>query len=175
MRAAARKERKDASAAEKAAARALLMQSFHPDGLPPLEGAARTEPLGHREMLVLKQRVAAGAADCVAALAAELGRCEGTIRKGLKRAREPETPPSAEEQRRKKGGRPRTLSPEMNTCLRAAFTKDPTGGPAMAAKKLHAEHGVRPSRWTIAREMARRHKPGDKRVRKRGTERYAHC
>jgi hypothetical protein len=171
--AAARKERKAAKRAEKAAARALLVQRFHPGGLPAFQRGGRTEQLSGRELQILKSRVAAPTPPCVAALAAELGRCDNTIRKGLKRAREPEMPPDEAERRRKRGGRPRTLTPENNAELRAAVKKDPVGGPPEAAKQLFAKRGVRASRWTIGRELVRRYKPGEKRVRKRGTERYA--
>lgn len=173
MSAAARTARRASAAAEKAAARALLVQRYHPDGLPVFKRGGRTEPLSKRELQILKLRSAAPTPPSVPALAAQLGRAESTVKKGLKRALEPETPPDEAERRRSRGGRPRTLTPEDNAELRAALRKDPLGGPSEAAKVLFTKRGVRASRWTIRRELHRLYKPGDKPVRKRGTERYA--
>ena len=119
------------------------------------------------------RRAAAPTPPCVAELAAELGRAESTIYKGLRLVRESAASPDVTAQPRKRAGRPRTLSPEENAVLRAAFRKDPVGGPGEAAKVLFAKCGVRASRSTICREMARRYQPGDAAIRKRGTDRYA--
>ena len=173
IQAAARKERAAQSAAEKSAAQALLSQRYHPAGLPRFQRGGRTEALSQREIQVLGVRAAGAAPLCVPELAAELGRSETCIRKGLKRVREPETPPCAAELKRRRGGRPRTLTPEDNAVLRNAYRNDPRGGRKAAAAKLHAETGKRPSRWTIARELHRGYRPGDKAVRKRGVHRYA--
>ena len=173
VQAAARREHAAQAAAEKAAAQALLSQRYHPDGLPKFQRGGRTEALSQREVQVLEMRAAGSAPLSVPTLAAELGRSETCIRKGLKRVREPETPPSAAEVKRRRGGRPRTLTPEDNAVLRAAFRKDPRGGGKEAANKLHAETGKRPSRWTVARELRRGYRPGEKAVRKRGIHRYA--
>jgi transposase len=150
-----------------------LVQKYHPGGLPAFQGSARTTPLSDRELLTLKMRAEASTPPSIAELAAELGRCPTTIKKGLKRALEPLTPLGAAEKRRRRGGRKRLLTPEQNAFLRATIKKDPIGGPAEAAKALFRVHGVRASRWTIARELHRLYQPGDKPVRKRGTERYA--
>ena len=153
----AKKARKAAKAAEKAAARALLVQRFHPEGLPVFSGKARTQPLTERELALLKLRAAAPTPPCITELAAELGRCEATIKRGLKRVLEPETPRTEAEERHRKGGRPRTLTQEESATLRAAFEKDPLGGPAEAAKVLFEVCGKRPSPWTIRRELRRTH------------------
>ena len=173
IQAAARKERAAQSAAEKAAAQALLSQRYHPAGLPKFQRGGRTEALSQREFQVLSLRAAAAAPLRVPELAAELGRSETCIRQGLKRVREPETPPSAAELKRRRGGRPRTLTPEENTTLRNAHRADPRGGVREAANALHEKTGKRPSRWTIARELRRGYRPGEKAVRKRGLNRYA--
>ena len=102
--AAARKARKATAVAEKAAARALLVQRYHPLGLPTFEDGARSVPLNQRELQVLKLRVSQalpGKPLCVAELAAELFRSESTIRKGLKLVLDPPPPLTAEEARRK--------------------------------------------------------------------------
>jgi hypothetical protein len=165
--------RKAATVLLKAAERERLVQKYHPGGLPAFQGSARTTPLSDRELLTLKMRAEASTPPSIAELAAELGRCPTTIKKGLKRALEPLTPLGAAEKRRRRGGRKRLLTPEQNAFLRATIKKDPIGGPAEAAKALFRVHGVRASRWTIARELHRLYQPGDKPVRKRGTERYA--
>ncbi len=150
------------------------MQRYHPHGLPQFRRGGRTEPLSERELQFLKMSTSLPTPPSVAELAAELGRCEDTVRKGLKRALEPETPPDEAEQRRRRGGRPRLLTPEMNATLRAAMKEDPAGGPGEAAKVLFQKHGVRASRSVIWRELARgRYQPGDEPMRKRGTDRYA--
>lgn len=173
VQAAARKERAARSAAEKTAAQALLTQSFHPGGLPQLRRGGRTEPLTQREVQVLRMRAAGSTPVCVRSLAAELGRSESCIRKGLKRALAPETPPDAVEPKRRRGGRPRTLTPEESASLRSDVRNDPVGGARKAAEKLYARTGKKPSRWTIARALCRGDCPGDKAVRKHGTSRYA--
>ena len=120
----AKKERQAAKKAEKKAARALLVQRFHPEGLPVLTGPARSAPLSSRELAILKLRAAAPTPPCVATLAAELGRCEATIKRGLKRVLEPETQPDAAEEKRRRGGRPRKQSQDQNATVRAANKKD---------------------------------------------------
>jgi len=171
--AAAGEARRACKAAEKGAARAMLEQRYHPDGLPATQSGGRTCALSEHELRILKLRSEAPGPRCVAAWAAELGRAPSTIYRGLKRLREPATPPDEAEKRRRRGGGTRLLTPEMNATLRAAIKKDPVGGPPEAAKVLFEMHGVNPSRWTIGRELCRMYRPGDKRIRRRGTERYA--
>ena len=168
-----RKARKAASVLLRVAEQEALVLKYHPGGLPQFATGGRTQPLSERDLQILKMRSSSAAPPRVAELAAELGCSPTTIRKALKRLEGPQTPLDAAEKRRRKGGRRRSLTQEENATLRTAFKKDPTGGLAEAAVKVFEQHGKRASRWTIARELRRTYQPGDKVVRKRGTERYA--
>jgi hypothetical protein len=148
-----RKARKAAKAAAKAAARTALLQRFHPHGIPAFTGAAKTQPLTEREWALLKFRMAQAAPPSLPELAAELGRCETTVRRALKRLQEPA--PDAAVQQRKRGGRPRLLTPAHVAILRAALASNPAGGVRDAAKTLHLQCGVRAAASTIARALRR--------------------